>query len=125
MNLTNLAVSALVANSVSNNVAGLPLRDFLFAGTGLSGTREDGYTSGVDWNNVVTLKEIFSGGQLHTTRGDGTIGTTLSDNLKANIVPLAIAVIGIPIMAKVATKALRKPIILPLNRMLKGMDVKI
>jgi hypothetical protein len=48
-------------------------------------------------------------------------------NFKKNAVPLAISIVAIPAIAKVATKLLRKPMILPANRLLKstGLDVKL
>jgi len=130
-NLTNLAVSALVANSVSNNVAGIGIWDFLTAGTSLNKRSASGYISGtgrsVPWNSIITLQEVL-GGQQTSSRMDGEpISTVLMDNLKANWMPLMVGVVGIPIVAKVATKLIRKPIILPANRMLKsvGLDVKV
>ena len=131
MNLTNLAVSALVANSVSNNVAGVGIRDFLFAGTQFSDLHESGWNYAAsgegrnDYNSIITLNELFRGSQGSTGRTHPA--TQLMDNLKANWLPLTIAVIGIPAIAKVATKVLRKPLLLPLNRAIKGvgLDVKV
>jgi len=131
MNLTNLAVSALVANSVSNNVAGVGIRDFLFAGTQFSELHESGWNYAAsgdgrnDYNSIVTLNELFRGSQGSTGRTPPA--TQLMDNLKANWLPLMVGVIGIPIVAKVITKVTRKSIGLPLNRMLKstGLDVKV
>jgi len=129
MNLTNLGVSLLVANSVSNNVAGLGIWDFFTAGTTLNARSESGYKagSGVAWNQAITLKEILAGTQLSSRMDGEPISTVLMDNIKANWLPLTIAVVGIPIIANVATKLLRKPVILPANRMLKSinLDVKI
>jgi hypothetical protein len=124
-NLTNLAVSALVANSVTQNVAGIGIYDFLFAGSDFSSTLSTGYLSGgANHKEIVTLRELLSGSQ----RGTGiSLSDALMDNLKANWLSLAVGVIGIPIAAKVAMKLIRKPIILPANRMLKsvGLDVKV
>ena len=131
-NLTNLAVSALVANSVSKNVAGINIRDFLFAGTQFSDLHESGWNyinSAADgrnaYNSIVTLSEIFRGTQGSV--GRTSPGTQMMDNLKANWLPLTVGVIGIPIAAKVGMKLIRKPIILPLNRAIKsiGLDVKV
>jgi len=128
-NLTNIAVSALVANSVSKNVAGLGAWDFFTAGTSMNKRSESGYMagSGVAWNQAITLKEILAGTQLSSRMDGEPISTVLMDNLKANWLPLMVGVVGIPIIAKVATKLIRKPIILPANRMLKsvGLDVKV
>ena len=121
-NLTNIAVSALVANSVSKNVAGLGAWDFFTAGTSLNANRGmSGWAaSGDAHRNMVTLREILAGEQ---TSGQ-TIPEAFMGNIKANWLPLTIAVIGIPIAANVATKLLRKPLILPANRMLKSIGVK-
>ena len=126
--MTNLAVSALVANSVSKNVAGLNIRDFLFAGTAFSDRHESGWDYGASdgsYNSQITLSEIFRGSQGGYNRT--TPAAQLMDNLKANWLPLAVGVIGIPIAAKVGLKLIRKPIILPLNRAIKsiGLDVKV
>jgi hypothetical protein len=125
MNLTNLAVSALVANSVSQNVTGAGLVQFF--------TDKKGGGSSF----VVTLPELIDGlrggtggvyGPSAAAYGiDQTPQAVMFRNLKKNAVPLAISVIAIPAIAKVATKVLRKPMILPANRMLKasGLDVKL
>ena len=124
-NLTNLAVSALVANSVSQNVAGTGLIDFFTNKTG----------GGSSF--VITLPELIDGlrggkggvyGPSAAAYGiDQTPQAVMMRNLKKNAVPLAISIVAIPAIAKVATKLLRKPMILPANRMLKatGLDVKL
>ena len=75
-------------------------------------------------NQKVTLRELFNGGQVGSTI---SLGDAVTNNFKANWIPLTIAVVGIPAIAKVATKVLRKPVLTPANRMLKatGLDVKI
>jgi hypothetical protein len=129
LNLIDTAVSLLIANSVSTNVTGLNLREFLFAGTGLTSTTSAGFNStNRNWNNNVTLMEIFGGSQLMASQGrTETPGQQLVMNAKANAVPLAMAVIGIPIVAKVSKKFLRAPILTPVNRVLKmsGLGVKV
>ena len=124
-NLTNLAVSALVANSVSQNVAGTGLIDFFTNKTG----------GGSSF--VITLPELIDGlrggtggvyGPSAAAYGiDQTPQAVMMRNLKKNAVPLAISIVAIPAIAKVATKLLRKPMILPANRLLKstGLDVKL
>jgi len=126
-NLTNIGVSLLVANAVSNNIMGIGAWDFLTAGTSLNkSTGISGWSqSGDPHSKMITLQEIMQGSQS----GSGhTINSIVMDNVKANWLPLTVAVVGIPIVAKVATKLLRKSTILPANRMLKntlGLDVKI
>ena len=124
-NLTNIGVSLLVANAVSKNIAGLGAWDFITAGTSLSARGASGWaTRGDQFNNIITLQEILSGQQSQTTGSGQPISEAFMENIKANWLPLTIAVIGIPIAANVATKLLRKPLILPANRMLKSIGVK-
>jgi hypothetical protein len=127
-NLTNLAVSALVANSVSNNVAGIGIWDFLTAGTSLNTRRTSGWDSyGDNFNKIITLQEVLMGNQTSSNMDGGPITEVFMENIKANWLPLMVGVVGIPVAVKVATKLIRKPIILPANRMLKsvGLDVKV
>ena len=111
----------MVANAVSNNVMGIGGWDFLTAGTSLNpSTGMSGWSqSGDPHRNMVTLREILAGTQ---TSGQ-TIPEAIMGNIKANWLPLTVAVVGIPIAAKVATKLIRKPIILPANRMLKSVGI--
>jgi hypothetical protein len=121
-NLTNLAVSGLVLNAVSNNVAGIGIYDFLTAGTSMNPSRGmSGWAvSGDRHHNIITLRELFAGKQ---TSGQ-SINDAVIQNLKANWLPMTVAVVGIPLVANVATKLLRKPVILPANRMLKSVGLK-
>jgi len=124
-NLTNIGVSLLVANAVSKNIAGLGAWDFLTAGTSLNTRGASGWaTRGDQFNSMITLQEMLSGGQTSSHMDGDSITTVFMDNIKANWLPLSVAVIGIPIVANVATKLLRKPLILPANRMLKSIGVK-
>jgi hypothetical protein len=126
LNLIDTGVSLAIANAVSTNVTGLNLRNFLFAGTSYSDAGRNGYgVSDTNHNQLVTLREIFGGRQGASSIAP--IGETLWDNTKANFMPLAVAVIGIPIAAKVAKQVLRKPILTPMNKMLKmtGIGVKV
>ena len=56
-----------------------------------------------------------------------SLGGQIQENLMNNAIPLLVGVIGLPIAIKTVSKLIRKPVILPANRMLKavGMDVKI
>ncbi len=73
----------------------------------------------------MTLSEILRGSQGAANRTPPL--EQMKDNLMANAVPLMVGVVGIPIAAKVITKLVRKPVLLPANRMLKsvGLDVKV
>ena len=104
---------------------GLNLRDFLFAGTSFSDSNSSGFkVSGDPHNRQITLKELFSGEQH---RHADTIMEAVTSNLKGNWLQLTAGVVGIPILVNTVSKLVRKPIILPMNRMLKksGIDVKV
>ena len=93
--------------------------------------RTDGvYKPGADGSVRLTLPELFGAGPggiggNYSTGYD--LQTVLMKNLKENWLQMAMGVVLIPVIAKTATKLIRKPVILPANRMLKsvGLDVKI
>jgi hypothetical protein len=119
-NLTNLAVSALVANSVTTNVFGANLMDFF------TGNRDGKYAAGADGTWRLTLPELFrSEGGNYAAGWD--LQSVVMKNIKDNWIQLGMGVILIPVAAKTVSKLIRKPIILPANRMLKsvGLDVKV
>ena len=70
------------------------------------------------------MRELFSGEQH---RHSNTVMQAITANLKGNWVTLTAGVVGIPILVNTVSKLVRKPIILPMNRMLKksGLDVKV
>jgi hypothetical protein len=124
-NLTNIAVSALVANSITQGAFNANLIDFF------TGKMDGVYKAGSDGSWRMTLPELL--GVAGRQGFGGTYGagidfqSALMKNLKANWVQMAAGVILIPVVAKTATKLIRKPVILPANRMLKsvGLDVKV
>ena len=119
-------MSYLVANTISENVAGIGLKDFILAGSDFSDVRTSGYLqSGDPFNSIVTLRELIAGNQGASNRD--TPITAMTANAKKNALPLLVGVIGIPIAAQVVMKLIRKPVILPLNRMIRstGLDVKV
>ena len=124
-NLGNLAVSALVANSVTQGMFNTNLVQFMTGNTGSANYGSDG-------SSVLSLPELLGigdrvafGGNYGTGR---SLQTELVRNFKANWPMMAVGVVGIPIIANVAMKLIRKPIILPANRMISkyvSKDVKI
>jgi len=102
--------------------------DFLTAGTSFSSRGASGWaTRGDQFNNIITLQEILSGEQRQSTGTGQPISEAFMENIKANWLPLAVGVVGIPVAVRTASKLIRKPVILPANRMLKsvGLDVKL
>ena len=123
-NLTNIAVSALVANSITQGAFNANLIDFF------TGKMDGVYKAGADGSWRMTLPEVLGSGRdgFGGTYGAGIdFQSALMRNLKANWVQMAMGVVLIPVVAKTATKLIRKPVILPANRMLKSLslDVKV
>ena len=119
-----MAVTAVVANAVTEGVFQSNIMDFI---TG----RTDGvFKAGYDGSYRLTLPELLG-------LGAGGIGgnyakgygfqRVVTDNIKKNFVPMMGTIIVAPMIANVAKKVLRKPVILPANRLLKttGLDVKL
>ena len=102
------------------------LVEFLTGNT-VGGTRN----FGSDGSTVISLPEMLGIGDNVAFGGNYSTGrslqTELVRNFKANWPAIVMGVVGIPIVANVAMKLIRKPIILPANRMLKnvGLEVKI
>ena len=129
-NITNLAVSALVANQITRGLFNTNLQEFVTGNTGSNGTA--GW--GTDGSTVLSLPELIGLDRKGVSVGFGgnygagkDLQSVLVQNFKANWVKMTFGVVVIPIVAKTAMKLIRKPVILPANRMLKsvGLDVKV
>lgn len=89
------------------------------------------YKAGADGSWRLTLPELLgiSGSQgFGGTYGAGKDFTSvLKDNISNNGAKMVATVILAPMVANVAMKVLRKPVIMPANRLLKttGLDVKL
>ena len=99
----------------------------------LTGRVNGQYRPGADGSNILTLPELLGagpgglGGNYGSMRGHTSLSESLTTNFKNNAFKMGAAVILIPMAANVAMKVLRKPVILPANRLLKstGLDVKL
>ena len=123
-NLTNLAVSGLVANSITTGLFNSNIIDFA------TGRRDGVYRAGSDGSMRLTLPELLGVGGIPLGGNYSTgydLQSVLKENFQKNWAQIAMGVIFIPVIAKTATKLIRKPVILPANRMLKSLnlDVKI
>jgi hypothetical protein len=121
-NLTNLAVSGLVANSITQGMFNTNLLQFF---TGNTGDSPFGY----DGASVISLPELLGigkgvafGGNYGS--GSRTLQGELTQNFKDNWGQIAMGVIFIPVAANIIQKVIRKPVILPANRMLKSIGLK-
>jgi hypothetical protein len=115
-----IAQQYLIADAVTRGMFGVNLPTFF-------GLRQDfggGYNAGNN-SNEITVKELIDmamGGKggITGTYWAGGLPQVLKSNLRANAPMMLASVVGIPIAFKVGTKLLRKPILTPANRLLKG-----
>ena len=132
-NLTNIAVSALVANSITQGAFNTDLKTFIMGSKTANATNNTGapmitaseLLSGLTGGSAGTSGGMMFGGK-YISYGD-SLANTIKSNLEANWVSMVAGVVLIPVVAKSVTKLIRKPVILPANRMLKsaGLDVKV
>jgi hypothetical protein len=121
LNLLNSAQTLLVANAVTTSVFGANALDFV---TGRTNGR---FTPSSDGGLRITLPELagfstngWSASKVGGSYGSvGSFGNAVSQNLSANLVPLMVGVIGIPIAFKVGKQLAGKSLINPMNRGLK------
>jgi hypothetical protein len=124
-NLLNLGVSAVVANSITTGAFNSNIVEF-FTG------RQDGvYKAGADGSYRLTLPELLGlagrGGVGGTYASGYSFQRVVSENIKKNAPMIIGTVILAPMVANVMKKALSKPVIRPMNRLLKdsGLNVKV
>lgn len=121
MNLVDTGVSLVVANAITQGMGNANLWDFL------TGRRDGKYVAGADGSWRLTLPELVTGPNIHHAASGGTLTGVLTHNFKKNWMPMLGTVILAPVAAKVAKKVLRKPVLTPLNKVIKqtGLDVKV
>ena len=99
----------------------------------LTGRVNGNFRPGADGSSVLTLPELLGagpggiGGNYGSSPGYDSLSAVLASNFKKNGMKMATAIVVIPMVANVAKKVLRKPVLLPANRLLKttGLDVKL
>ena len=93
----------------------------------VTGRRDGKYAAGSDGSTRLSLPELLGVGSIPLGGNYGTgydLQSVLVKNFKDNWAQIAMGVILIPVAANVITKVIRKPIILPANRMLKSIGLK-
>jgi len=114
-----------VANAVTEGMFQSNIIDFF------TGRMDGKFKAGADGSWRLTLPELLglAGSQgFGGTYGSGQdLTSVLKYNLGRNGPKMMATVILAPVVANMATKVLRKPVILPANRLLKstGLDVKL
>ena len=119
----------LIADAVTRGLFNTRLMTFV----GLSDNFQGGYSSGNN-SNELTLRELFDvliggSGNISSASFPGGVSEVLKSNLRANGIKMAASAILIPVGFKFATKLLRKPVITPMNKLIKmsclGSEVKV
>jgi len=127
LSLTNTAQSLIIANAMSRGAFGVPLMTFL----GISQDFNQ-YGSSGNNSNEITAKELLdlvmggAGGisSNYTYDGKKGLAAALRYNIKDNAASMATAAIVTPIAFKVGKQLLQKPIIRPMNKVLKAAGLK-
>ena len=126
LSLTNTAQSILVADAVSRGMFSVPLMTFL----GLSQNFPGGQNN--SWE--LTLRELVDvglggSGNISSTGFPGGVTEVLKRNFKENATKMIASAVLIPVGFKIGTKLLRKPVIQPMNKLIKmtglGSEVKV
>ena len=117
-NLLNLGVSAVVANSITEGAFNANIMEFF---TGRTGGK---YNAGADGTWRITLPGLIKG-ESYAQGWD--FQRVVMSNLKKSAPMIIGTVIFAPMVANVMKKALSKPVIRPMNRLLKdtGLNVKV
>jgi hypothetical protein len=94
---------------------------------GLTDNFDGGYSKRND-SNEITGKELLSlaqggTGGIYAKSFPGGLPAVLMSNFKRNWFMMGAQVVGIPIAAKMISRAIRKPIINPVNRTLKSAGI--
>ena len=118
----NAAQGLVVGNFLTEGAFGLDLWNFITSNEVTSYSKSSA--------SRITLKELLTGWRQHPLGG----GRSASEyqlawnNVQKNWMNMAIGMVGTPIAFKVAKKVLRKPVLTPLNKVVKmaGLnDVKV
>lgn len=117
LNLINAGTGLIVANAVTNGMFNANLMDFF------TGRLNGKYVAGADGSWRITLPEFFTGLKIHSQASGGTLGGVLTHNFKKNGFTMVSTVLLAPVVANMAKKVLRKPVLTPANRMLKTVGL--
>jgi len=127
ISVSNTAQSLIIANAISRGMFGVPLMTFL----GLTKDFNQ-YGSSGNNSNEITAKELIDlatggGGGIssnYTFEGEKGLTAALRYNIKDNFVKMATYAVVTPIAFKVGKQLLNKPIIRPMNKVIKMAGLK-
>ena len=108
VNAWNAAESLFQAHILTENFAGTSLWNFFTSG--MAGGSGSGFVAGTgkNWNQIITLKEIFSGTQLGTDGSKYPIGAALKSNFQSNWGRYLLQSVGTRVGFSVAKRLTRK-----------------
>ena len=126
-----MAQQVIIANAVTRGFAGTNLIPFLTEGWLMPKTSGSVYGAGNSWTfSAAELAQGLAGGGFgqsgqggYTNDLDG-VTKAVKKNLAANGGAMIASLVLVPIAFNVGMKLLRKPIILPANRMLKAAGIR-
>lgn len=115
--------SVILASAVSQGMFGMPIMPFLTEGWGSPTYHHNGLTTSISLPDM--FERLIPGGSTGKMNAKfPDIMDSIKSNLQSGGGTMALQLIGVPIMFSVAKSILRKPILLPANRMLKSAGVK-
>ena len=126
LSLTNTAQGLIIASALSRGAFKVPLSVFL----GLSNT----FPGGTNSSDEITLRELVNlalggAGGIHPASFPDGFAQVMKNNIKKNWPMMVASSVLVPVGFRIGTKLLRKPIITPINKMLKmtglGSEVKV
>lgn len=119
MNLIDTGLTIWIANAMTQGLANSNLMDFF------TGRQGGVYKAGADGSYRLTLPELIKGANISPSVGG--LQDVLSRNIEKNWMNMAVSVIVAPMAVKMAKKVLRKPVLTPINKLIKqsGLDVRV
>lgn len=94
----------------------------------VTGRVNGSYKPGSDGSTVITLPELLGAGPGGIGGNFGTgysLNRVVSENFKKNWMQLLTGVVILPVAVRAVSKVIRKPVILPANRLLKQLDLGV
>ena len=121
LNLVDTGVSLIVANAVTEGLAGSNLWEFA------SGRSNGRYRAGADGSTKLTLPGLITGETFSASSSVQSVTDAVRYNFNKNAMQMIGTVILTPVIAKIGKKVLSKPVLRPMNKLLKstGLDVKV
>jgi hypothetical protein len=109
-------------NSISQSLFNTNLVEFA------TGKVNGVYKPGSDGSTVLTLPELLGAGPggIGGNFGSGySLGKVVTTNFNKNWMQLLTGVVILPVAVRMVSKVIRKPVILPANRLLKQFDLGV